>query len=163
MRHLTSANPEIDKESSRLEVHSHYVSRVQLIVSVRWRWLNRIADSVSEHAIAGHLNVEDVFFPISPAFWEDVLGPLSSTSQAMHDLSALCPDHAFIVGVPVEFQVFFLGQIVWYRELNLEPMRSPTRSERFANMRVSELMGRGIFEGRAREVWRRIDSELDVG
>jgi hypothetical protein len=47
-------------------------------------------------------------------------------------------------------------------KVNAEPVGRPTRAERLANLSRGELVRSCIFEGGAREVWRRVDFKLDV-
>lgn len=79
----------------------------------------------------------------------------------MYDISFLCPNHALIIGIPNEFEVFFLRQIIGYGEVDLEPVCSPTGTKRFANMGVAEFVGGCLLEGRPREVWWGVDFKPD--
>ena len=47
-------------------------------------------------------------------------------------------------------------------KVNAEPVGRPTRTEGLINLSRGEVVRSCIFEGGTREVWRRVDFELDV-
>lgn len=76
--------PEVDIQSSRFQVDGYDVGFLQLEVSVWARWLDAIASrSISEHAVAGHLDIEDVLFAITERLGEDPFDTLTSSCEAL--------------------------------------------------------------------------------
>lgn len=47
-------------------------------------------------------------------------------------------------------------------KVNTEPVCRPTRAKGLTDLSVGKVMRGCVFEGGTREVWRRVDFELDV-
>jgi hypothetical protein len=47
-------------------------------------------------------------------------------------------------------------------KMDAEPVGRPTRTEGLTNLSRGEVVRSCVFEGGTREVWRRVDFELDV-
>jgi hypothetical protein len=79
-----SNDPEVDVQSSRFQVDGYDIGLAQLKVPVWTGWLNAIASrSVSEHAVAGHLDVEDMLLAVTERLGEDPLDTLASSSETL--------------------------------------------------------------------------------
>jgi hypothetical protein len=79
-----SNDPEVDIESSCFQVDGYNVGFVQFEVSVWTGWLNAVASrSVSEHAVTGHLDVEDVLLAIAERLGEDPLDTLTTSGETL--------------------------------------------------------------------------------
>lgn len=58
--------------------------------------------------------------------------------------------------------MFLVGERGRDGEANAEPVGRPTRAKRLTNLSRREVVRGCVFEGGTREVWWRVDVELDV-
>lgn len=159
----TSNDPEINVQSSSIQVDGHDVSFVKLEVLVRVRRLDGVASgSIAEHAIASHLDVEDVLLSISIAVRKYPFGTLAATGQAMHGIAILSPDEAFVISVPVELEMVLVTEFGGHGQVDAEPMGRPAGTKRLADAGGAEVVPRGFLEGRTSEVGRGVDVQLDM-
>jgi hypothetical protein len=114
-------------------------------VLVRIRRLDRVAPcvileygpsrAISEHTIAGHFEIEDVFFAVLKTVWQNPLDTLSPSRQALKRFPILGPDCCFIATVPVELNLpVFLAQLFGNRKIGPEPMGRPRRPKGLASV-----------------------------
>lgn len=163
IRLRTSDDPEINVKSSSIQVNCHDIGLVQLEVFVRIRGLDGVAaGSIAEHAIAGHLNVEDMLLAVSIAIRKYPFGALTTTRQAVYGIAILSPDKALIVGVPMELDMVLVAELIGHGQVDAEPMSRPTGTEPLADSCWAEVVPRSFLEGGTGEVWRRVNIQLDV-
>jgi len=136
---------------------------VQGKVPVGLRRLDRIPTRrVAKHAIAGHLDIEDVLLPVAPGVRDDPLDTLAAAAQALQRVAVLGPDQALAVRIPVELETLLVEHVLGDGEADAEPVRGPAGAEGGADVSGLELMGDGLLEGRTLQVRDRVDRELDM-
>ena len=157
---VTSYNPKVVVQSPGIKIHSHNICSTQLEIAVLLRRLDDIPNSITKHAVARHLDVEDMLLAIPPAIRQDPLRPLTTSREPMHGHAVLGPYQALIIRIPMELEMFLVCKVRRYGELDAEPMRGPAGSEGVADFGGREQVFGGFFEGRAREIGRRVDGQL---
>jgi hypothetical protein len=155
-----SDDPKVCRQRSGLEIDRNDICLPELICTIFGRRLNIVPNGISEHAIAGHFNVEDVSPSISKGVGEDPFCSVTA-SQTMDDLTTLRPYHSFIACIPMKLEVVHLSEMIRNGEVDFEPMRSPARTKGLADMGWSELMGGGVFERGTSKIGRGVDFEFD--
>jgi hypothetical protein len=79
-----SNDPEVNVQSSRLQIDGYDIGLTQLEVPVWTGWLDAVTSrSISKHAVAGHLDVEDMLLTVTERLGEDPLDTLASSSETL--------------------------------------------------------------------------------
>ncbi|KAG9967217.1 putative alpha-mannosidase I, partial [Aureobasidium melanogenum] len=85
-----SNDPEVDEQSSCFKIDSYDIGFLQLEVPVWTRWLDAVSSrGISEHAVASHLDVEDMFLAVTERLRENPLDTLASSGKTFEVPGAL--------------------------------------------------------------------------
>lgn len=153
-----SDDPKIDEERSGFQIDGDDIGCLELKVPVRPRGLDAVSTRcVAKHAVAGHLDVEDVLLPVSELVWQDPFDTLPTAGQALERLSFLIPDEALVVRVPVQLEMFFLGEQGGDGEADAKPVGRPAWPKGLADFGVAEVVRCGVLEAWPREIGRGVD------
>jgi hypothetical protein len=136
---------------------------MQRKIAIRIRRLDRVpAGCISKHAIARHLNIEDMLLPIAPSVRDDPLHPLPTPRQTLERVPVLRPDEALIIRIPVELKPLLFTEPFGDRQADAEPVRRPAGPEGGADVRGLKLVGSCFLETGPLQIGNGIDGELDV-
>jgi hypothetical protein len=126
----TANDPEIDLQSSRLQIDSHNLCSPDLEVPIRVRWHDIVPSLThAKHAITSHLDIERMLLAISVLVRQDPFHSLTITRQALQGNPVFTPYEPFVTSVPVELEVFSRGDRCRQRQLNFDPVGRPTWTE----------------------------------
>jgi hypothetical protein len=146
-----------------LEVDGHDLGFGQLEVLVGIGRLNRVPSwCAAKHAVTGHLNVDDVLVTIAEGVWKNPLCALTATGKALERISIFCPNHPFVVGIPVELKMLLITEFWGDAQHNPEPVGGPRRAKPLSDSCLFKRVRDCIFECRSRQIGGMPDGELHV-
>lgn len=160
-------NGEIHVQHPRRQVHDDDFGLGELEVLILVRRLDGVAAGIvledgpagplAEHAVAGHLEVDDVLSAVLEGRGDDPLDALATAGETLKRLAVGSPHGRLIIAVPVKLDVdAIVTEGLGQREMAAEPVRRSRGAKGFAGLRVVERVGVGRRLEKCRARWCRV-------